>query len=294
MSNNKKALSIGINYDGTPYRLYKCIQDSQKMGEVFESLGFETSYMSDNTTPKPTYVGIDAALQNYMSPTAELNLCIHYSGHGTQTVDRSGDEFDKRDEAWVTKDLSLYLDDKIYEKLMASKKSTIRVISDSCHSGSIADLPYMYNMKKIKTKLALVRTVQNLKNARKKQDDPWIISISGCADKQVSYESQQGGVLTEALLQIFRENVNASIETILTRLAMITGQTPCISSNYPLDLSLPFFGDIRTIKTKYMFIANDIEKVRELMNRAEKTGKPRFKKEDGIITKKKINSRLNK
>jgi len=110
---------------------------------------------------------------------------FYYSGHGTSLKDDDGDEADGRDEALcfvdqdgqVTYDTCLRDDD--FCKLITQnirKDTRIIVISDCCHSGTVADL----------------------------ENDVWkgyqAVSISGCTDKQTSGDTGKGGICTHSIL----------------------------------------------------------------------------------------------
>jgi hypothetical protein len=68
-------------------------------------------------------------------------LFFYYVGHGTQVPCTSGDEADKMDEAYYFED-GVLIDDILLDHLIKSKNpnSTVILISDCCHSGSIWDL----------------------------------------------------------------------------------------------------------------------------------------------------------
>lgn len=67
-------------------------------------------------------------------------LVIYYSGHGTYFNDKSGDETDGRDEAFVFKDAAILDDDLNTLIRTANKDCELLLLSDCCHSGSIFDL----------------------------------------------------------------------------------------------------------------------------------------------------------
>ena len=61
VNNTKKALLIGINYVGTPYRLNGCINDVNKIQSKINSYGFSNQNikkLTDNTASKPTRANI--------------------------------------------------------------------------------------------------------------------------------------------------------------------------------------------------------------------------------------------
>jgi hypothetical protein len=155
-------------------------------------------------------------------------LIVLLSGHGYSTGDCNGDEVDGRDECINIG--QTIVDDTLYEKIVLKhNKSGINLLllSDTCHSGTMFDLPYNSGLKS-------TRRLDDLKvNA---------ISVSACSDSQLSMcdignIAGFGGSLTVALLEygnVFWELINMNygkIDTIFNRLKLLnqTGLL-CISS----------------------------------------------------------------
>ena len=68
-------------------------------------------------------------------------VLIYFSGHGSQVVDRNGDEIDGKDETLVffdsrTDNRCDFLDDEFYQLIQRIQAKHIVVILDACHSGS--------------------------------------------------------------------------------------------------------------------------------------------------------------
>lgn len=149
INNSKKALLIGINYIGTSNELSGCINDVDAMENMLMKTGFNNFVkLTDKTLVKPTKSAILNAFTNLLrsSKVGDL-LCFFYSGHGSYILDRSGDEVDGRDEAIVSIDMNIVSDDELKAIIQAELKEgvTLLGIFDSCFSGSILDLKYMYN-----------------------------------------------------------------------------------------------------------------------------------------------------
>jgi hypothetical protein len=109
----------------------------------------------DNPNPisQPTKNNILRAMQ-WLVQGAEPNdsLFLHYSGHGGQTADLDGDEEDGSDEVIYPVDFKQaghIVDDQMHHILVKPLKAGVRLtaIFDSCHSGSVLDLPYIYSTK---------------------------------------------------------------------------------------------------------------------------------------------------
>jgi hypothetical protein len=126
-----------------------------------------------------------------------IHIC--YSGHGSYITDLNNDEIDKRDECIVPSDYKYITDDILYNKFIKKLKITTkcRIIMDCCNSGTIFDLQYINN-----------------KNTNTNKIFSDIIVISGCRDKQYSYElffkKKNYGALTYNLNKIINSNLNLS------------------------------------------------------------------------------------
>lgn len=78
---------------------------------------------------------------------------FHYSGHGSQVEDLDGDEVDGNDECIMPVDYKtkgVILDDEINDTIVRPlpRGATLHATFDSCHSGTILDLPYVFNIAK--------------------------------------------------------------------------------------------------------------------------------------------------
>jgi hypothetical protein len=152
---NKKALFIGINYTGTQAELKGCINDVRNISElVCRRFGFQNClYLTDeqqDPEKKPTYDNIIEGMK-WLVQGAQPNdsLFFHYSGHGGTAKDSQNDEIDGFDETILPLDYAKngqIIDDVIYEDLVQPlpKGCRLTAIFDSCHSGTVLDLPYTY------------------------------------------------------------------------------------------------------------------------------------------------------
>ncbi len=142
-TNRRLALCIGIDdYKISP--LSGCVADAKLWHRTLEQLGYTVTELYKKA---PTAEAIrDGIRQLIASARPGDNLVIQYSGHGTQFVDRDGDEAGgdtpAKDECLVAADYAsgsdgLVIDDEIAE-LYANAAPGVEVTSffDSCHSGS--------------------------------------------------------------------------------------------------------------------------------------------------------------
>lgn len=98
-------------------------------------------------------------------------LFFHYSGHGGQVKDVSGDEDDGNDECIYPVDFKQsgqIIDDQMHDIMVRPLPPGCRLtaIFDSCHSGTAMDLPYVYSTEgKIKEPNLLAEAGQGLMGA---------------------------------------------------------------------------------------------------------------------------------
>lgn len=202
----KKALLIGINYQGTPSALNGCENDVFNIKNVLTS---KMGYSDKNITVMTEKRGIKPTKKNILNQIVKLinsaikenldEIWFHYSGHGTNIRDNSGDEKDGRDECLCPVDYmhsGLIRDDLLHECFShLPEKTRCICIMDCCHSGSILDLRYRY-VSGIKS------VVENVKSKTKCN----IISISGCRDDQTSADAwihkDWCGAMTTAMITV--------------------------------------------------------------------------------------------
>lgn len=156
----RKALLIGINYIGTKNQLRGCINDAHNM---FNFLTTRYGYRADDivmltddqqdTVRLPLRANIIRAMQ-WLVKDAQPNdsLFFHYSGHGGQTKDLDGDEDDGMDDVIYPLDFESQgelVDDIMHDIMVKSLPAGARLTAlfDSCHSGTVLDLPYTYSTK---------------------------------------------------------------------------------------------------------------------------------------------------
>lgn len=255
----RAALLFGLNYTGTPGQLSGCINDVHTVATFLKKYqGFtdkDITTITDDTDVKPTLKNIKVALIELAARSNRehmSNVWISYSGHGAYDFDDNGDEKDGRDECLVPLDweTSGCLFDDELQSIFAlfNKDTTVTVLIDACHSGTVLDLKYrlVYNNN---------NPVENTTcNVRAN-----VTMIAGCRDRQVSLElhSVEGGdnvyrgALTSAFM-IMMEETMAS-RTSLTYGQLLRGmvkqmqlykskQKPQICSSNLLSHTMPFVG----------------------------------------------------
>lgn len=249
----KKALLMGLNYIGTNAELNGCINDVNNMKELLvDNFDFEEdaiTILTDETKDKPDKKTIFKYVEAFVSSAKKGDiLFFHYSGHGGQSVDYSGDELDGMDETLVPLDYqkSGFITDDEFKKRLISKLPTgvkLTVILDCCHSGTGIDLRYKYNYN-FRDNICDSDTCPKYKDT--KCD---VVMISGCRDEQTSadayIESTYQGALSHTFIDTVKHNNTLTYQLLLEELnirMIIKGYTqrPVITSGKQISLNDKF------------------------------------------------------
>ncbi|KAL0140155.1 caspase domain-containing protein [Mucor lusitanicus] len=233
----KRALLIGINYTGT----------SNELNDDREEEKF-----------RPTRSNIIAAMQ-WLVNDAEPDD----SGHGGRVHDVHSDEDDSFDETIYPLDFQEFegdsgqlKDDDMHDLLVKPlpPKCRLTCIFDSCHSGTVLDLPFVYSTRgEIKEQnlfkhagqgifsagiayargdkdgalssiMSLGKQLMEARNVsdqarRKNTSQADVIMFSGCKDDQTSADANEAGKATGAMSYAFtttlRKNPNQSYQELL-------------------------------------------------------------------------------
>jgi hypothetical protein len=203
-SNNKKALLIGINYINTPYALSGCIDDANRMKDLLTKHGFNSfQTLTDSTSLKPTKQNILNEFKNIIVNAQSGDILFFYfSGHGSYTYDRNGDETDRKDETIISSDLQNVLDDELKTILSINLKREVTIVGlfDSCHSGTMFDLKFNY--------LDSNNYDKYTENDKVSECNGNVIMISGCMDSQTSAEALIDNKAQGAMTWSFIESIN--------------------------------------------------------------------------------------
>ncbi|XP_063901570.1 uncharacterized protein LOC135121190 [Zophobas morio] len=157
----RKAVVIGINYfNDSRYRLSGCTTDANCIEYMLLSkLNFQPPNIlkltdaSDDYPKMPTKKNILQALKWLVRDAVHGDtFFFHFSGHGSQVLDRSGDESDGWDETICPVDFKsagMIIDDELFNILVRPLPFGARLFSimDCCHSGTGLDLPICYTYK---------------------------------------------------------------------------------------------------------------------------------------------------
>ncbi|QKF94599.1 hypothetical protein QKU48_gp1141 [Fadolivirus algeromassiliense] len=184
-----------------------CLRDIENMAKYLivecDFKPYNIYLLTTNPSYKPKNVNVNHMLSiNMFHVFNEINkknpgfMVILLSGHGFSVQDNNGDEIDGRDEAInIGRQV---LDDEIYNNIVVKLKCNALLLSDTCHSGTMFDLPYIYNYQ---SKSFIRQTKRN------DQFNNKLLSLSACSDQQLSMcdvgdLTGFGGSLTTAVLNI--------------------------------------------------------------------------------------------
>ncbi len=257
-SNKKFAVLVGINYTGTSSALNGCINDANHLKTfLIEKCGYLSSNIlmlaDDNINSKPTKQNIINSFGTLVSKAtneAFTELWFSYSGHGSYITDLNGDENDKRDEVLCPLDYAtagMIDDDFIYTNLVAKLPSTATLfaLSDSCHSGTVFDLPYLY-------------TTSLTNNNNKNTHVANVISISGCRDDQTSADAYIAGKYEGAMTWSFLNalssvSYNVKLGDLLAKMRTLLlnnyDQVPQLALSVSTDLDRYFIQPTTSVPT---------------------------------------------
>lgn len=226
------------SYAGWRGRLDGCEKDAITMMDLIMA---DKAYLL--RTAEATWESVRLAIMELVSIAVPGDqVYISYSGHGTRLPDKSGDELDGMDEAWCLYD-TLLIDDEI--KVMLTKfliGVQIYVFSDSCHSGTISKSMTAVNGTgdTFRPKyLSDLEVIQSAKSAVTKEKLSQVFKIkrhntltmSACQDEQISYDTPDGGLFTQAIKQSIRSGDSLNYVDLITAIRdqMPKSQTPRLS-----------------------------------------------------------------
>jgi metacaspase-1 len=154
--NRRKALLIGINYHGQQASLQGCESDVENMTAFLISRGFSTHprdmvIMTERRGPGPYFPtghNILAAMDWLVSEPG-CSLFLHYSGHGGQVPDPTGERSSGYEDTIVPSDYQRFgqIDSGMLHRRLVTNLapySSLFVVFDCCHSGSALELPWVY------------------------------------------------------------------------------------------------------------------------------------------------------
>ncbi|KAJ7447781.1 caspase domain-containing protein [Mycena galericulata] len=255
----RRALCIGINYRGQSHELKGCINDTK---DTFSFLVRHANYR-----PEDIVVLTDDCPHARGQPTRENMLdgmrwlvrgaqphdalFFHYSGHGGQTPEqkrKNGDKVDGLDDVIYPVDYQRagsIVDDDMHDIMVNPLPPGCRLtaIFDSCHSGTVLDLPFAYDHH------GRLKAPQVTWKWIKRRSTPAdVILLSGCKDGQTSADTFEDGEAVGAASHAFIKAVemrpDQSYKEILQNIRAILqpkfSQKPQLGSSHPINTNRKF------------------------------------------------------
>lgn len=207
----KYALCIGINnYPGTSSDLAGCVNDANDWAKEFTKRGFVVKQLLDR---QATGKAMRLSIQTIIATAKSGDLVVvQYSGHGSFVPDEDGDEPDGTDECLCPHDIRTngpITDDELFDLYSARHHGVkILMVSDSCHSGTVAKFAPITTPPTIRGKSAPQRKVRflppgvflskrsaaklGLRRAIRSSSPPGryaALLLSGCQDTEYSYDA---------------------------------------------------------------------------------------------------------
>ncbi len=268
------SLNMGLNYvnpdhyDGWEGELFACENDARDMSQLATNQGFQSTILLREEVTRQNVI-------SYLTKASkELEsgdiLMVSYSGHGGWIKDLNGDEDDFMDETWCLFDAQI-VDDELYQlwsRFIAGVR--ILIVSDSCHSGGVVKYVNGPNLRlerfsnlESSEKRVRAAPLKAIKKTYKKNREFYdslparksptpsinasVKLLSGCQDWELSYDGDQNGEFTGALLSVWDEgNFEGSYQEFRDEIAyeVVMPQTPGYktfgSPDILFDMQKPF------------------------------------------------------
>lgn len=227
----KRALLIGINYNGTAEQLRGCINDVNNINNILVSnCGYKSEdirILTDESQIKPTRQNIESNIRWLVSNLMKGDtLVFYFSGHGSQLTDRTSDESDKKDEVIIPLDYQtagVITDDWLFQNMcrVIPQDVTLWGFMDCCHSGTSLDLKFNYNSLCAYKKGNIVKGMPYVPNdwtdrfsfaVERSQDIPGVVCVfSGSNDNQTSadasIQNQFQGAFSHCFIEFLKTNM---------------------------------------------------------------------------------------
>ncbi|CAL4915626.1 unnamed protein product [Urochloa decumbens] len=228
----KRAVVCGISYRYSRHELKGCINDAKCMRHLLMTrFNFPDDSIimlnEEQTDPYkiPTKHNIRMAMYWLVQGCQPGDsLVFHYSGHGAQQRNYSGDEVDGFDETLCPLDFEtqgMIVDDEINAAIVRPLPHGVKLhaLIDACHSGTALDLPFLCRMN---------RSGQYVWEDHRPRSGVWkgtsggeAISFSGCDDDQTSADTSalskvtSTGAMTYCFIQAIERGQGTTYGSIL-------------------------------------------------------------------------------
>ena len=222
---SKKALLVGINNFTRPeWQLNGCINDTLEMQEILgKYYGFKDEDVKLLHDKDATNQGIRAGLDWLLDGSQSGDVRVfHFSSHGTQVDDQSGEEWECLDEVIVPYDHDWdkpFRDDDlraVFEKI--PKGVAFTFIADCCHSGTIQkallDRKIKFKARQLIPPPEILDRIEQKQAKRDAEFDAWAgqqlpIMLQGVPQDQWAQKIQE---FMKQLRDRFRQNKYAVVD----------------------------------------------------------------------------------
>ncbi|GAB1519639.1 Ca(2+)-dependent cysteine protease [Rhizoctonia solani] len=243
----RKAVLLPLDYFGYEETNIRVLTDSESShGEIGEAL-----------STRENIVGYIRWLVEDAEPDDSL---FFHSTMVSNQKDLDGDEYDGMDESICPTDYEtagVLVDDELHDLLVKPlpEGAGLTALFDSCHSGSVLDLPWTYETSgaikepgDLQGEAEAEAVAIDAHQKRFKWSPADVISLSGCRDSQTSADAQFGGLpsgaLSYAFIRAFAKFPQMTyaqlLKVIRNELRGKFDQRPQLSSSHPIDMDLLF------------------------------------------------------
>lgn len=256
-----KALLIGISYENTSFRLLGPATDVMSIRNLLvNTYGWPDNPYSMRVLQDsgkgiyyPTKANIIKGLTWLVSDAKPGDvLFLYFSGHGGSSSDAHALEGDGMDEVWLPVDhtsVGLLTDNELQKKLIRKVPNGVRLtaVVDSCNSGSVLDLPYIYEETKWSPNVNPCLVMGDIQ------------LLSSCLDSEYSFEKEgkegepPGGKFTKIIVDVLTKHPEMSFVELLqtTQRLLYFQQKPQLSASQVFDYKRSFsFSHILTNRSK--------------------------------------------
>lgn len=196
----KRAICIGLNYEGSDYELGGCVNDALANQKRLKDKGVVAEL---HTTAIGVNEFLDALYAMKAVQKSGDTLFVTYSGHGTQF---DGPEHDGNEGLcfWNGSNIEV-LPDFDLQRELSSFKGTVVLILDSCFSGGMAKALKIQHGKKAKfihwdpNTMTVVKSKQHKSLVSKATAKRY--NLFACEENEVSWDSGTNGLFTAAFMQ---------------------------------------------------------------------------------------------
>ncbi|XP_041015889.1 metacaspase-1-like, partial [Juglans microcarpa x Juglans regia] len=231
----KRALLCGVTHRNKTYSLSGTINDVRDMKNLLiQHFGYpreciriltEEDEGSDFT---PTKKNIQDSLKWLVEGSESGDLLVfYYSGHGLRQPDVTNEELDGFDETICPVDFmqeGMILDNEIHSTIVRPLKEgvTLHAIVDACHSGTILDLDYTYDLQRKDWESN--RPPSKLADKSSASGTGLAICLSACGDDQMTSDTnafskkEMNGAMTSILIQMVGKDSEITYEVLLDKM----------------------------------------------------------------------------